>query len=38
MSEEVKKITEEQLESIQNLVKQINNGQLQIGQVRRRVR
>tara|TARA_R100001377_G_scaffold76932_1_gene54005 strand:+ start:72 stop:338 length:267 start_codon:yes stop_codon:yes gene_type:complete len=33
MSEEVKKITEEQLESIQNLVKQINNGQLQIGQI-----
>jgi len=28
-----KKITEEQLEAIQNLVKQINNGQIQIGQL-----
>ena len=33
MSEKVEKIKKEQLEEIQNLVKQINNGQLQIGQI-----
>ena len=30
---ETKKIEKEELESIQNLVKQINSGQLQIGQL-----
>mgnify|MGYP003118400346 CR=1 FL=1 len=33
MSEKVEKIKKEQLEEIQNLVKQINNGQIQIGQL-----
>ena len=33
MSKKVEKITEEQLKSIQDLVGQINNGQLQIGQL-----
>lgn len=33
MSEKVKKIKKEELESIQTLVKEINNGQIQIGQI-----
>jgi|TARA_R110000796_G_scaffold36559_1_gene92999 chaperonin cofactor prefoldin len=33
MSKKVEKITSEELEAIQNLVKQINNGQSQIGQI-----
>ena len=33
MSEKVEKIKKEELEEIQNLVKQINNGQIQIGQL-----